>query len=247
MQDQQAFITHVLGRAEIAEDTVAFTQARPSDFTFEAGQYVSLTLHDFEATEEDDGERMLSLASAPQDDHLVVAMRMRDSAFKRALRTLRPDQPLTISPAMGDIVLGPDTSEHVVLIAGGIGITPFYSMIRDVEYRLSLGATAPRMTLLYGNRAPATCAWQAEIDRIARDNDRIDVIHVFSENSSAKSADGQRAGLIDAALIQSALPDYRSARYFVVGPPAMVASLQDCLDECEVPWDRVSVEFFAGY
>ena len=250
MTDIDQYTVQLLSRTTIAQDTVAFEIERPEGFEFEAGQFVSIQLLDFVAPEDgsDDGERMLSIASAPHDQRLVVAVRMRDSAFKRHLaRGALGKDGLTVglSPAMGDFVLPAGDLSPVVMVAGGIGITPFYGMLRHLQHLAAQGEAVPPVTLLYGNRNLALAAWREELDEMVRALPTLRVVHVVSEETV--SDPGVRSGLIDEALIRDEVPDWARSRFFIVGPTAMVAAMQDCLDACGVPPEQVVIEFFAGY
>lgn len=252
MSEIDSFTARILATQAIAEHTIAFHLERPAGFEFEAGQFLSVQIPGFTPTEEDDGERMLSIASAPHDEHLMVAMRMRDSAFKRHLSQSEPGvSTLIISPAMGDFVLQ-EEARPVVFVAGGIGITPFYSMLRHLQ-QASASAPARRVTLLYGNRNAASVAWQQELNDLANALPGFELVHVFSEDTGGSDCTNghanvrSREGFIDADCIRNEIPDWRDSIFYVVGPPAMVASLQDSLDECGVPPEQVVAEFFAGY
>lgn len=245
----------LLARHSIAQDTVAFEFERPSDFHFEAGQFLSVVLPDFIPDEdsEDDGERMLSICSAPHDERLVVAVRMRDTPFKQHLARAiagADGAHVHLSPAMGELVLPREAPADVVMIAGGIGITPFYSMLRDLAHRQARGETVPSVTLLYGNRHRAAAVWFDELNTLAEQHAFLRVVHVLAEADSPTVEHGRwavRHGLITAQTVRETVPEYTRQHHYVVGPTAMVAAMQDCLDDCGVPPDQVFLEFFAGY
>lgn len=256
MFDVEEFTTRVLSKAEIAQDTLAFELERPEGFTFEAGQYVSLRLLDFDAPADgsDDGERALSIASAPHEPRLTIAVRVRDTAFKQQLAGCATDSQhpqLALSPAMGDLVIPPNNQRPIVMLAGGIGITPFYGMLRDLAHRHAQGETISDITLLYGNRTQASSAWSQQLTELTQRLPQLRVVHVFGEDNvlvpTTAERNAQHIGLIDASLIQREIPHPAGALYFVVGPTAMVAAMQDCLDACDVPPDQVVIEFFSGY
>lgn len=256
MTDPDNFPVRVLARTPIATDTVAFFLERPAGFEFEAGQFVSLQLADFDAPQDgsDDGERMLSIASAPHDPHLMVAMRMRDTAFKRHLSACAigaNGAVVHLSPAMGDFVLPEDPSQPLVMLAGGIGITPFYSMLRHLQHRAAHGQPVPPVTLLYGNRRHALAAWRDELAGLCADLPQLRVLHVIADVQDAppsgEGAQAAHAGMITAELIQQEVRDWQACRYYIVGPTVMVAAMQDGLDACGVPFENVTIEFFAGY
>lgn len=248
-------LARVLSRTTIAEDTMAFEIERPDGFTFEAGQFVSLQLPGLEPIGgDDDAERALSIASAPHDEHLLVAVRMRGSAFKQHLAQCAvggEGASVLISPAMGDVVLSYEQDKPVVLLAGGIGITPFYSIVRDWQQRARQGQCVPPLTLVYGNRNRRSAVWAAEFDAIADAHADFNVVHVLADDAQAVAAGTPRSstlhGVIDEALIRAQVADVQGSIYYVVGPTAMVAAMQDLLDACGVPPEQVIVEFFAGY
>jgi len=82
------FICKLKDRKEVAEGTMAFRFEKPSGWTFKAGQYLDMTLLDPPETDSEGDVRSFSIASSPQEDTLMVATRMRDTAFKRVLKTM---------------------------------------------------------------------------------------------------------------------------------------------------------------
>src|SRR6202035_6017558 len=107
----------------------AFLLEKPSGWAFKAGQYLDMTLLDPPETDSEGNIRSFSIASAPHEETLMVATRMRDTAFKRVLRTMPLGTAVKIEGPCGDLILQNDGARTVVLLAGGIGITPFRSMV----------------------------------------------------------------------------------------------------------------------
>ena len=257
MTDPDSFSVRVLARTTVATDTVAFFLERPAGFAFEAGQFVSVQLSGFDVPEDgsDDGERMLSIASAPHDPQLMIAMRMRDTPYKRhqsACAVGSEGASVLLSPAMGDFVLPADPNRPLVMLAGGIGITPFFSMLRHLQHEAAAGRPTPPVTLLYGNRTPDLAAWGDELARLCAALPSLRVVHVIAEQGEASLPEAAlgsatRPGLITADVIQQEVPDWQACHYYIVGPTAMVAAMQDCLDACGVSPEQVAIEFFAGY
>src|SRR6185436_7495891 len=109
--------TQLIGGEIVAEGTMAFHFERPAGFRHESGQNALFTLA---------GEsRTFSIASAPYEAHLTVATRMRDSVFKRTLKTAQPGLKIEIDGPDGIMTLHEDAARPAVFLAGGIGITPF--------------------------------------------------------------------------------------------------------------------------
>ncbi|HET9653692.1 MAG TPA: FAD-dependent oxidoreductase, partial [Usitatibacter sp.] len=142
-----AYDTQLQRRRDLTEGTAAFVLARPDGFTFQAGQSINLTLVDPPEKDAKGNTRTFSLVSAPHEPFLEVATRLRTSAFKRVLASLPPGSALQMRGPGGKFTVAED-GPPVVLLAGGIGITPFMSMLRDAAER----ASRREITLLYANR-----------------------------------------------------------------------------------------------
>ena len=119
----------LLSWIEVAEGTMAFRFEKPPGWTFKAGQYLDMTLLDPSETDSEGNVRSFSIASAPHEETLMVATRMRDTAFKRVMRTMPLGTVVKIEGPSGDLILQNDFTRAAVFLAGGIGITPFRSIV----------------------------------------------------------------------------------------------------------------------
>src|SRR5437016_3848230 len=119
----------LVNRHEVAERTMAFRFEKPSNWTFKPGQFLDMTLLDPAETDAEGNVRSFSIASGPHEETLMVATRMRDTAFKRVLKTMPLGSAVKIEGPFGDLRLPNSASRAVVFLAGGIGITPFRSML----------------------------------------------------------------------------------------------------------------------
>ncbi len=233
--------TRLLGSEEVAAGTRAFRFERPAGFAFEAGQNVLVTLIEPPEVDAHGPSRTFTLASAPHEPELLVATRMRDTAFKRVLAKAPPGTPVEIDGPNGFMVLHEDASRPAVFLAGGIGITPFLAMARDAAHR----RLPHRIVLFYGNRRPEDAAFLDELSNIQNPNYRL--IAAMSEaEKSARPWSGER-GFIDRAMLQRHLPDLRGPVYYFAGPPAMAMAMQAMLSEAGVGDDDMRSEEFYGY
>jgi ferredoxin-NADP reductase len=123
----------LMRREEVAERTMAFHFEKPSGFNFKAGQFADVTLTDPPETDAEGNTRTFSIASPPFENHLVFTTRMRDTAFKRSLRRLPLATEVKIGSAAGSFTLHKNPAKAAVLLAGGIGITPFLSILRQAD------------------------------------------------------------------------------------------------------------------
>ena len=123
------FMAKLKSREEVAQGTMAFHFEKPAGWTFKAGQFIDITLLDPAETDTEGNTRGFSIASAPQEETLMVATRMRDTAFKRVLKTMPLGTAAKIEGPFGNLTLHNNATRPAVLLAGGIGITPFRSIL----------------------------------------------------------------------------------------------------------------------
>jgi ferredoxin-NADP reductase len=148
-------------RQEIAEGTFAFYFEKPANFKFTPGQFVDITLQNPPETDSEGNARGFSIASAPYEDTIMVATRMRDTAFKRVLRSVPLGTEVKVEGPFGNLRLHNDRSRAAVVLTGGIGITPFRSILLHVAKRSCLSASfsfmptgapkMPRSSLSFGS------------------------------------------------------------------------------------------------
>ena len=237
------FECQLLGREEIANGTMAFHFAKPIGFNFRAGQAIDVTLINPAETDAEGNTRAFSIASAPFEDKLTVATRMRDSAYKRVLRDASPGTPVKIDGPSGSLVLHRNATKPAVFLAGGIGITPFLSIVRQAAHEKA----AHQLYLFYSNRRPEDAAFLDPLVHTARDYPNFHLIATMTEMSkSARQWDGE-TGFIDKAMLTRYLARLQGPIYYLAGPPAMVAAMRRMLTEAEADEDDIRSEEFSGY
>src|SRR3546814_726977 len=157
-------------REEVADRTMAFHFEKPAGFAFKPGQAIDVILaHPDAAADTESSRHTFSLVNAPFQDELIVATRMRDSAFKRALGDLQPGEPVTLEGPSGALTLSTKNKRPAIFLAGGIGITPFVSMLAHAAH----DQPARHLTLLYSNRRPEPAAFLDELQRLERHNQHL--------------------------------------------------------------------------
>lgn len=105
---QTTYLVKLNDGRQVAERTMVFQFEKTEGFTFTAGQSIDLTLMNPPETDREGNGRKFSIASAPDEDLLLVATRMRDTTFKRVLGTLSIDSHVTIEGPFGNLVLHDD-------------------------------------------------------------------------------------------------------------------------------------------
>lgn len=236
--------TTLEARDEIAEGTRAFCFARPPGFVFSPGQAIDLVLPGpARADKEADQRHAFSIVSAPFEDSLVIATRMRDSAYKRALKALPLGSTVTIDGPFGSLGLHQDRTRAAVFIAGGIGITPFISMLRQAAHE----QLPQRLILLYSSRRPEDAAFLAELQELEERNERFRLVATMTDMHLSARTWPNQTGLITAELVASVVGDLPKPIFYVVGPPGMVEAMRQTLQQGGIDKDDIRSEEFYGY
>jgi len=237
------FVSKLKDRKEVAERTIAFRFEKPSGWTFKAGQFIDMTLLDPSEMDSEGNTRGFSIASGPHEEMLMVATRMRDTAFKRVLKTMPIGTAVKIEGPSGDLTLPNNSKRAVALLAGGIGITPFRSMlVRAAKEKLP-----HRIFLFYSNRRPEDAPFLEELQTLERANPNYKLIASMTEmKKSQRPWDGE-TGLINQEMLTRHLKSAGTPIYYIAGPPAMVKGLHEMLNKAGVDDDDIRAEEFAGY
>ncbi len=230
-------------REEVAEGTMAFRFAKPAGFQFRAGQAVDLTLLNPPETDSEGNTRAFSIASAPFDAELMIATRMRDSAFKRVLRGAPIGMEIKLEGPSGSFVLHRKAEKAAVLLAGGIGITPFLSMVRQAAHDKS----PHQIYLFYSNRRPEDAPFLEILSDSARQNPNFHLVATMTDMASSKRPWKGETGFINKDMLARHLPALQGPIYYLAGPPAMVAAMRGMLTEAAVDEDDIRTEEFSGY
>lgn len=234
------YLCRVVKQEEIAQGTLAVHLERPPEFRFAPGQCADLTLLDPPETDEDGNTRTFSMASAPFEDALVFATRLRRSAFKRVLHRLGPGSSIRLSGPSGAFTLHRDPARPAIFLAGGIGITPFLSMITQV-----LHEKQPRVLyLFYANRRPEDAAFLPTLQDLAASAHTFHFIPTVTGPATGWTGE---QGRIDTRMLSRHLPDLHGPLYYAAGPSTMVSGMRDLLMEAGVSDQDVRCEEFPGY
>jgi ferredoxin-NADP reductase/Na+-translocating ferredoxin:NAD+ oxidoreductase RnfD subunit len=208
---------------------------------FRPGQYLDWTL-DVAKTDDRGNRRPFTIASAPGESAVRLGVKFYDkpSAFKRALAAMKPGDAIYAAQLAGDFTLPDDKSAKLAFIAGGIGVTPFRSMVQHLIDRQDERS----LVVLYGNQSADEIAYADVFDRAGRD---LGIKTVYAVVDDAAARPNMHHGLIDAALIAREVPDYRERTFYISGPRAMVVRFRKVLSELGVARSRIKEDFFPGF
>lgn len=235
------YSTRLIRSAEVAQGTRAFYLEKPAGFEFRPGQAMEVILPG--AAAGDDGHHAFSIVSAPHEAELVFATRMRDSTYKRHLASLPPGTALEIDGPFGNLTLHKKTERAAVFVAGGIGITPFMSILRHA----ALQPTGQRLALLYSNRRPEDTAFLAELQALAKNLPGFALHATMTDMAQSSQPWAGAQGMIDSAFVQRCTAALPAPIFYISGPPAMVQALRQVLVAAGADEDDVRSEEFYGY
>ena len=222
---------------------MAFHFEKPAGFDFKPGQSADLTLLNPPETDSEGNVRTFSIASAPFEDQLMFATRMRDTAFKRSLKKVSLGTVVKMDSAMGSFTLHKNSAKPAVFLAGGIGITPFSSIVRQADHD-----RAPhRLYLFYSNRLPEEAPFVEALQNLEKTNPQFRLIATMTDMPRAKKTWNGETGRINQEMLSKYLNDLRGPIYYIAGPPAMVSATRRMLVECGVDEDDIRTDEFAGY
>ena len=230
----------LIKREEIANQTWLFHFEKPDGFTFIPGQYGGFTL--IEPSETDAGgiTRRFSLLSIPSDDHIAIATRSQQSAYKRVLNALPLGSEIKFAGPTGAFTLHDDTTIPAVFIAGGIGVTPFYSMIRHALEK----QPQRQLFLFYGNQTLDDAALLQELQDLQHRHPQLKLIATLALPQPEWQGE---SGFITHTLIKKHIPNLAQPIFYVCGSPTMVSTLHETLQEMGIDESRIKVEDFPGY
>ncbi|MBI4085258.1 MAG: FAD-dependent oxidoreductase [Candidatus Liptonbacteria bacterium] len=243
-------------REEIADGTVSFYFEKPAGFSHKAGQFLDITLINPPETDDEGNIRPFSMASAPHEPEIMIATRIRDTAFKRVLKSAPLGTEIQIEGPFGSFTLHNDSSRPAVFLIGGIGITPIRSIVLDVTNR----KLPHKLFLFYSNRQQKDAAFFKELEELESKNDNYKFISTMtdipagedlltgspSQVSGVEIWEGER-GYINAEMLKKHLGGLVGPIYYSAGPQAMVAAMRKTLNDAGVDDDYIRTEEFSGY
>ena len=237
------FRSALISRELVAERTMAFRFAKPADWTYRAGQFVDITLLDPPETDAEGSTRGFSISSAPSENVIMITTRLRDTAFKRVLQRMPLGSLVKVEGPFGDLRLH-HADRPAVLLAGGIGITPFRSILIE---RIGAGGLPYRVVLFHANRRPEDAAFADEFRSLERTDPNLTFVPTMTAMAGSMQTWAGERGHIDIAMLRRHLDGVVDPIFYVAGPPSMVQALRTTLVTSGVDEDNIRTEEFTGY
>ena len=180
------FLTKLKSRDLVAERTMAFHFEKPASFAFTPGQFINIDLLNPSETDAEGNIRCFSVSGAPYEDTITVTTRLRDTAFKRVLKTMPLETEVKIEGPFGDLRLQNNAKRAAVFLAGGIGVTPFRSILLDSANR----KLPHHIFLFFSNRRPEDAAFLDELQSLEKRNANYKFIVTMTCMEMCASSEG---------------------------------------------------------
>lgn len=220
----------LVAKQKIFSEVYNFVLSTDIPIVWEAGQYMRYQLT--HSSPDDRGEsRFFTISSAPFEKnlHLTTRINSSSSTFKQKLLSLEPGDTFDAFGPNGKFTV-PRLEKPVVFIAGGIGITPFRSIIANLDHQ----NLAIPITLLYANKTNEII-FQAELEKIAQKHPEF-TIHYFIDNNK-----------LDQAALQQFTSNSNPSIFYISGPEGLMKSLFEMLQNSGISEDNIKHDFFPGY
>jgi len=233
-----------LGRAvAVGPGLMDFLYLPTLPLTYQPGQYMEWTL-DHDHADSRGKRRYFTLASSPTEQWLRIGVKFVEgsSTFKRTLADHSlSGAPIVAAQVAGDFTLPRDPERKLAFIAGGIGITPFRSM---VKYLTDRGENRD-VVMLYANRRYEEILYR-NVFWDAQQAFHFRPVFIVSDASSVPPSWRGEPGRIDAALIERQIPDYTERLFYVSGSPTLVQAVHVALRGLGVKPDQIKTDSFSG-
>jgi ferredoxin-NADP reductase/Na+-translocating ferredoxin:NAD+ oxidoreductase RnfD subunit len=227
---------------KISEHVYNYVFQPDRKFNFLPGQYMEWTLADV-PYDSRGNRRTFTIASSPTEDEVHLGLKYYEpaSAYKATLHNMKPGDEIYANQLAGNFTLQKNEQRKLAFIAGGIGITPFRSMVKHVTDTKEIHD----IVLLY-SASGGEHAYQ-DVFEAARKIGNIRTTYMVSAAGNAPRDVNYQAGTITAEVIAHRIPDFRERLFYISGTHAMVVSMKATLRQLGVPERQIKIDFFPGY
>ncbi len=234
-----------IAKKEMVADLTCYAEfdLRGEEVNFIPGQYFFVTLSPSDEIHKDELTHHFSIVNSPNQKGvlaLTTRLRLEQSLFKRTLNDAGVGDGVEIGKIAGSFLLPEDTAKPIVLIALGIGITPYISMLR-----WSFEENKPyHFTVIYSDNETKSMAFLNELKQMDQAHDNLKLI---ASVTGQDDWNGEKRH-IDGDFVKEYLGDrYADQLYYVSGPPTIVEKVAASLKQAGVAEDHIRTDSFSGY
>jgi ferredoxin-NADP reductase/Na+-translocating ferredoxin:NAD+ oxidoreductase RnfD subunit len=220
-------------KKKVSDDTYNFVFETDKKINFKPGQYLEWTLG-HNNPDNRGNRRYFTIASSPTEEHVHLGVKFYEpsSTFKKKLLSLQPGDTIMAGQLAGDFTLPHNATKKLAFIAGGIGITPFRSMVKDLVDRNEKRDTV----LFYSTRTAAEVSYREVLDEAAQ---KIGMRTIYAITNTE--------GRITPEIIKREIPDYKERMFYISGTHVMTDAFKKTLHEMGVHRTQIKIDFFPGF
>ena len=214
----------------VGTKTFIFEAEEPT--TWRAGQYIHYTLHHTNPDDRGD-ERWFTISSAPYEKEIKITTRIssdQGSSFKKALQGLKLDQEIEADIPKGKFVVD-DPSKNYIFVAGGIGITPFHSILKQIDH----DGKEINVELLYANRNEDDIPYRDELETLSKNHKNFNITYFTGDKK------------INEETLKEFGEKLKDPIYYISGPEPMVEAFETTLKHIGIDEEHSKLDFFPGY
>ncbi len=229
-------------KVKTAFNTYDFIFKKERFFPFKSGQYMEWTLPHRDIDNRGN-RRYFTLASSSTEENMRIGVKFysEGSSFKKSLMAMKKGDVITASHISGDFVLSKNIDKKLVFIAGGIGITPFRSMIKSILDKKEMRD----VVLLYFIKSSKDIAYTEILNKA--ENFGVRVKYILTDASNIPFSWSGEVGYFDAQIIEKLIPDFKERVFYISGPHAMVKAGRKILHNLGLKKKQIKTDFFPGF
>ena len=232
----------LVGKHKLSPSTLDFVFSADQKVPFKPGQYMEWTLP-HSRSDSRGNRRYFTMASSPTEKDLRLGIKFyqKGSSFKKAMLSMDATTPIAADHPSGDFVMPENQNQKLAFIAGGIGVTPFRSMIKYL-----IDTNDPRsITMLYSEKNADELVYK-DVFEEARQKLNHKIVYTLTQPAGSLPANSV-AGMINAQTIKVQIPDYQERLFYISGPHSMVSAMTEILSSLGVNKRQIKTDFFPGY
>jgi ferredoxin-NADP reductase len=243
MQQQKTYLISFIKKVVLTKTITTFYFEKPKEYTFKAGQYNRWTV--LLPVKDDKGSsRFFTISSSPRDKNLIAfTTKMSTSGFKKQLLQLKSGDKIKIFGPMGTLFFKENNNRHTVYLSGGMGITPFYSMLTYADQI----DTKQNLTLIASFSNTDEIIFYTDLTKIAKTHKNITIVYTITKPKERNTNINLEAGRISRTLINKYISDTTNSLFYVVGGIKTEETLKAVVTKMGITEGDIIIEQFTGY
>jgi ferredoxin-NADP reductase len=237
---KQKLMLKLKEKVKLSNDVYNFIFTADRKIKFLPGQYLEWTLG-HKSPDSRGNRRYFTIASSPTENEIIMGVKFypASSSFKKSLLALEPGAKILAGQLAGDFTMPKDTNKKLAFIAGGIGVTPFRSMVKY----LSDKKEHRNVTVFYAGRKAEDLVYE---DIFKEANEKLGISTFTTITQSTPGWNGS-TGYITEKMIAEKMPDYKERLFYISGPLSMIENFQKTLHNMGVKNHNIKTDFFPGF